>query len=618
MADSTPATGGHANLPAPQPTAQPQTPPQNQGIPVVQAPPPIITPPSINASATTAHLRIDGQEGTEALGLGVTEINQKFKEREIAAKAKRLGVPYINLLESPINPDVFAIIKRDASADAALVPYYNIGKRLRVAVTDHTNPKSLALIQELSVKYEVDVSICSPESLAYAQKNYEKRFYSEEKEVIAFFDPSVEINLEQELEDAKKLPERMEGQKSDLALNLVHEVVMKLRVSDIHIQPEETSVVIRARVDGVLKEICHINYKLNNLIVQQIKHDAGLKYNITNMPQDGKYTFSASDRDVDVRVSTLPTNFGESVVLRFLDAKKGIVPLQNLGYPTRILEKFDEAINGTMGMILVTGPTGSGKTTTLYSAISKVNTPDKKIVTLEDPIEFRLKGVLQAGVNHIVGFDFAKGLRAILRQDPDVVLVGEIRDKETAETAIQAALTGHIVFSTLHTNSAADAIPRLMNMGVAAFVLAPALRMITAQRLVRKICKNCRIERPWTESEKVEIAEVIASTTQIGYKLVMPPNGFEGKGCERCGGIKFRGETAITEVLRVDDTIQRLIFTDFSSQNILRVARESGMLTMWEEGIVNVINGITTIPEIKRKIAKSTPLKKDPEKIAEK
>ncbi len=557
-----------------------------------------------------AQLRTVGKaSNVEAFNVGVGEINQKFKEREIAERAKQLGVPYVNLLELPINPDVFAIVDREHSFAANLVPFYNIGKRLRVAVTDHKDPKALALIEELKQKFEIDVNLCSPESLKHAQKNYDKRFYSDEKEVIAFFDPNREINLQEELALAKKLPEKMEDQKSDIILNLLHEIVLRLRVSDIHIQPEEKEVVIRARVDGVLTEICRISFKINNLLVQQIKHDASLKYNITNMPQDGKYTFVASDRHVDVRVSTLPTNFGESVVLRFLDAKKGIVALEKLGYPKRIIGSFEEAIFSTMGMILVTGPTGSGKTTTLYSAISRVNTPDKKIVTLEDPIEFRLKGVLQSGVNHSVGFDFAKGLRSILRQDPDVVLVGEIRDQETAETAIQAALTGHIVFSTLHTNSAADAIPRLMNMGVAAFVLAPALRMITAQRLIRKICDKCKFQRPITPEEQKELAEVVETAEQIGYKLQMPQMLCEGKGCDHCGGIKFRGEMAVTEILRVDDKIQKLIFTDFSSQNISRVAREGGMLTMWEEGMVKVIEGITTIEEVKRKIQKSPPLK---------
>lgn len=592
-------------------------------VPAAAAPEPIKTQPAAAPAASAIpeslqkltmteapQLRTDdGSHQGDGFDLGVNEINQKFKEREIAQKAKQMGVPYINLLETPINPDIFSYIKKDVSFAAKIVPFYNNGRRLRVAVTEPDNPATKAVVAELLLKYDVDVSLCSPESLAHCQKNYEKRFYAEFKPVVAFFDPNHEINLEQELAEAKKLPEKMEGKKSDEALNLLHEVVLSLRISDIHIQPQEQSVAIRARIDGVLKEICRVEFKMNNLLVQQIKHDASLKYNITNVPQDGKYTFTASDRTVDVRVSTLPTNFGESIVLRFLDAKKGIVPLEKLGYPKRILDSFQSAITSTMGMILVTGPTGSGKTTTLYSAINQVNTPDKKIVTLEDPIEFRLQGVLQSGVDHRVGFDFAKGLRSILRQDPDIVLVGEIRDKETAETAIQAALTGHIVFSTLHTNSAADAIPRLMNMGVAAYVVAPALRMITAQRLVRKICNNCKIEREMTEFERQELAEVVETMQTLGHAIEMPKLVKDAKGCEKCGGIRFRGETAITEVLIVDDAIQRLIFTDFSSQNISFVARNKGMLTMWEEGLSRVIEGITTVEEIKRRITKTPALK---------
>ncbi len=540
----------------------------------------------------------------EAVNRSMTDMNQVFKEREVMEKAKSLGLHYINLQETAINPDLFQIIPKDVSLQASIVPFYRLGKHLRVAFTEPENETTKRAITALEKKFEIDQSLCSIESLTFAQKNYEKLGVKKAETIRAVVDEDREINLQDELRKAKQLPDRMKGVKTDIALNMLHEVVLSLRVSDIHFQPEEKQTSIRARVDGMLQKICELPIHLGNDLVQQIKHDSHLKYNITNVPQDGKYSFLAKDRSIDVRVSTFPTNYGESVVLRFLDAKKGIVPFEKLGFSPRIKTQFERAILATGGMILVTGPTGSGKTTTLYSAIAKINTPEKKILTLEDPIEFRLPGVLQSGINHRVGFDFARGLRSLLRQDPDVVLVGEIRDQETAESAVQASLTGHVVFSTLHTNSASDAIPRLMNMGLAAYVLAPSLRMVAAQRLVRTICDKCKQPHPITEEEKQEITPIISQFQRAGIEISTPTELMKGKGCSRCCNSGYRGETAVLEILEVTDEIKEQMYSDFSSQNIERTAREDGFLTMWEEGILKTINGETTLSELKRKIEK--------------
>jgi type II secretory ATPase GspE/PulE/Tfp pilus assembly ATPase PilB-like protein len=542
---------------------------------------------------------------TDALERGMSDINQKFKEREVFEHSKKIGMTYINLLETAVNPDVFNIIPKDVSLEASIVPFYHLGRKLKVAYPNPQDAKTKKAVQVLGQKFEVEEFICSPESLAFVQENYNRMSYFEEEEIRAIVDEDKEVNLKEVLAIAKKLPERMLKEKTDMALNMLHEVVLQLRVSDIHFQPEEERTKIRARVDGMLQEICSLTHGLAQDLVQQIKHDSHLKYNVTNIPQDGKYSFLASDRSIDVRVSVFPTSYGESVVLRFLDGKKGIVPFEKLGFSEHIRIKLEKHIHNTGGMCLVTGPTGSGKTTTLYSSIDKVNTPEKKIATLEDPVEFRLKGVLQSGIDHSVGFDFARGLRSMLRQDPDIILIGEIRDQETAEAAVQSALTGHVVFSTLHTNSSADAIPRLINMGLPAFILAPALRMVAAQRLVRTICEQCKKTRPMTDYEKGEIGPVFTQFRKAGLDIPFPEHLFEGAGCDRCCGTGFRGETAVLEMLEVNDDIQALMFSDFSAQSIKNTAREQGMLTMWEEGIFKIVHGITTLDELKRKVEKS-------------
>lgn len=554
---------------------------------------------------TTVQIQQNKSRG-DAVSIGMGSINQEFKEREVEDRAQKMGIGYINLLETQINPDILNIIPKDISIVAQVIPFFRVGKKIRVALADENNEKTKEVLNLLGRQFEVETNLCSTDSLAFAQKNYEKKFYREEEEVRAWVEEDREVPLEEELKRAKEIPSKMREMKSDRALNLIHELVLKLHISDIHFQPIEADrIVIRGRLDGVLRDIFFIDAALSDFLIRQIKHDSLLKYNITSTPQDGKYTFLAADRAIDVRVSTFPATFGESVVLRFLDSKKGIVPLKKLGFSPAAQILFEKSIFGAGGMILVTGPTGSGKTTTLYSALAEINSSEKKIATLEDPVEFRLPGVLQSGVNPDMGFDFQSGLRALLRQDPDVILIGEIRDRETAETAVQSALTGHLVFSTLHTNSAADAVPRLINMDIKPFVLAPALRVIVAQRLIRKICSHCKKSRPITDDERMEILETQENLQHRGTHLNIPNELFEGEGCDRCAGSGFRGETAVIEVLSVDDKISKLFFGDFSAQNISNVARQSGMMTMWEEGVFRVVNGETTMAELHRKIEKA-------------
>jgi general secretion pathway protein E len=373
-------------------------------------------------------------------------------------------------------------------------------------------------------------------------------------------------------------------------VNMLINRAVEQRASDIHIEPFENELKVRYRIDGVLHDVETPARRLQAAIVSRIKIMAKLNIAERRLPQDGRIKLRLLGREIDLRVSTLPTLYGESVVLRILDRSSIIVTLETLGFPEDTLVQFDRLITKPYGMILVTGPTGSGKTTTLYGALDKINSPDKKIITIEDPVEYQLFGVNQIHVKPQIGLTFANGLRSIVRQDPDVIMVGEIRDAETAEIAIQAALTGHLVFSTLHTNDAAGAISRLLEMGVEDYLLASSLLGVLAQRLVRKVCLKCR----HTAELAVEAMREIAG-----------PNGgeitvYEGSGCEDCSQTGYRGRSGIYELLPVNETIRQLILKRSSADVIKDAAVRQGMRTLRDDGWLKVRSGVTTVAEVVR------------------
>ncbi|MDT7906494.1 MAG: type II secretion system ATPase GspE [Candidatus Calescibacterium sp.] len=372
---------------------------------------------------------------------------------------------------------------------------------------------------------------------------------------------------------------------------------VKERASDIHIEPAEKETVIRMRIDGVLHEIIRINKSLHEPIVSRIKVMSRLDIAEKRIPQDGKIKLKVAGKDIDVRVSTLPTIFGERVSLRILDRTATILKIEELGMEDDMIEKMKQLIKKTYGMILITGPTGSGKTTTLYACLSEINSPGINIITIEDPIEYQLKGINQIQVNPKVGLTFATGLRSILRQDPDVIMVGEIRDGETASIAIHAALTGHLVLSTLHTNDAPSAITRLIDMGIEPYLISSAVFATLAQRLVRKICQKCKV--PYEPDQK-ELDLVGLTRDQI-------PDGilYKGRGCKECFGTGFKGRIGIFELFLIDDDIRELINSKADSMKLKIVGISKGMRTLREDGILKVIKGITTIQELARVIQES-------------
>ncbi|MFA6090856.1 MAG: GspE/PulE family protein [Candidatus Gracilibacteria bacterium] len=389
-------------------------------------------------------------------------------------------------------------------------------------------------------------------------------------------------------------------QASDTALTLITKGALSLGGSDIHYDIKTTSVDVRLRIDGNLVTVFSLTPAEYKLVLERLKYKSNMKLNLTQIPQDGKYRIDEGGERIDVRVSTLPVKLGENVVCRILDSTNSIPAMSELGFMWTSKRQIEKSTEKKSGMILVTGPTGSGKTTTLYSILSTLNTPEKKVITLEDPIEYELEGVVQSEVNEKNNYTYASGLKALLRQDPDVIMIGEIRDLETADIAAQASLTGHLVLSTLHTKSASETIERLTNMGLPPYILASAIDIIIAQRLVRKICKHCSESYEATPDENNIISWMMKD---IGIEAVSKAkkNGFtlhRGKGCEHCGYTGFKGRVGIFEVLHFSSEIRTLIRNGASPAEILEKGREQDLVLMREDGVLKAMRGKTTLEEL--------------------
>ena len=376
-------------------------------------------------------------------------------------------------------------------------------------------------------------------------------------------------------------------------IKLVNHIIsqaIEARASDIHLEPFADELLLRYRIDGILHELEPPPKRLSSAITTRIKIMSKLDISERRLPQDGRIKLKILGKDIDMRVSTLPTLHGESVVMRILDRGNLVLDLSQMGFLKKELEQIQQLIKKPYGKFLVTGPTGSGKTTTLYAALSQINTPDKKIITIEDPVEYQMRGINQIHVKSQIGLNFADGLRSIVRQDPDVIMVGEVRDPETANISIQAALTGHLVFSTVHTNDAAGAITRLLDMGIENFLLSSALLGVLAQRLVRVICSDCKEEAPLTPTLRIEMGLLEKENVKV----------YHGKGCNACSQTGFRGRCGIYELLVIDDSIRELILKKTTAQAICDKARENGMRTLREDGWDKVVKGVTTVEEILR------------------
>ena len=455
------------------------------------------------------------------------------------------------------------------------------------------NPEDTATIDALKVATSADVIVYTGDGKVLEE--YIFKFYGQESQNI---NRIIEDIGEKGFEFLKEEEEDI-GHLKDLAseapiiklVNLFITRAVESRASDIHIEPFEDELKVRYRIDGVLHDIESTPKRLQAAIVSRIKIMAKLNIAERRLPQDGRIRLKVGESEIDMRISTIPVLYGESVVMRILHKEGIVIDLDKLGFPSETLNTFNNLIKKPNGIILVTGPTGSGKTTTLYGALDKINSPDKKIITVEDPVEYQLKGVNQIQVKPQIGLNFTNTLRHIVRQDPDIILIGEIRDLETAEIAIQSALTGHLVFSTLHTNDAPSAITRLLDMGVENFLLSSTVRGILAQRLVRVICPSCRELDTSIVADKEEL-KLLSIVSDISL--------YRGKGCEKCAFTGYYGRTGIFELLIIDENIRRLILKNADSNQIREVAKQHGMRTLLEDGAEKIKAGITTFSEVLR------------------
>jgi type IV pilus assembly protein PilB len=544
-------------------------------------------------------LRVQKETGGK---LGETLIKLGFVSEEDITEclSQQFGVPSINLQHFEIDASVIKLIPGDVARKYNILPVNKTGATITIAMADPTNVFAMDDIKFMT-GYNVEPVVASELGIKAAIDNYYGTTSSLElKKVMEDLQTQetadLEVLEEDEELDVTALADSAEEAPVVKLCNLILTDAIKRGASDIHIEPYEKEYRVRFRIDGILYEIMNPPLKLKDAMTSRMKILAKLDISEKRLPQDGriklKIKLEDKNKELDFRVSVLPTLFGEKIVMRLLDKDNLRLDMTKLGFEQESLARFEEAIFKPWGMVLVTGPTGSGKTNTLYSALSKVNSPEVNIMTAEDPVEFNLPGINQVQMKEAIGLNFAATLRSFLRQDPNIILVGEIRDFETAEIAIKAALTGHLVLSTLHTNDAPSTINRLMNMGIEPFLVATATQLIAAQRLVRRICGNCK--------------EVVDMTPQavanLGYKKeeIGTFSIYKGRGCDKCNNTGYKGRVGLIEVMVIDDDIRDLILAGGTAVDIKKKAMENGMITLRRSGLVKIKEGITTVEEVVR------------------
>jgi type IV pilus assembly protein PilB len=514
--------------------------------------------------------------------------------------ARQYGVPAINLSYFEIDPAVVKLIPYETAKRYEVLPLSRVGASLTLAMVDPTNVFAMDDIKFMT-GFNIEPVVASEQAiLERIEKVYGSSIEQDLENVMQQFgdigDADLEIEAREEELSLQQLEKAAEDAPIVKLVNIFLTDALKRGASDIHLEPYEKEFRVRFRIDGMLQTVMTPPLKLKDAVTSRIKIMSKLDISEKRLPQDGrimlKIATGGKRKELDFRVSTLPTLWGEKVVLRLLDKENLRLDMTKLGFEPESLVKFERAILKPYGMVLVTGPTGSGKTNTLYSSISRLNTADVNIMTAEDPVEFQLPGINQVQMKEQIGLNFAAALRSFLRQDPNIILVGEIRDFETAEIAIKAALTGHLVLSTLHTNGAPETISRLMNMGIEPFLVATSVHLICAQRLVRRVCPECgqEIEVPYQTLIEAGFTPEEAKTAKI----------MKGKGCELCRNTGYKGRTGLYEVMEIDDEIRELILVGASAMELKKKAIEHGMLTLRRSGITKVLQGMTTMEEVAR------------------
>ncbi len=534
------------------------------------------------------------------LGTCLVKMGLVSDEDITAVLSRQYGVPSINLRFYEVDPSVIKLVPQETAVRYQIVPLSRVGSTLTIAMTDPTNVFAMDDIKFMT-GFNVEPVVASETAITEAiGKFYGSVEAGEELDKVMKDLAGEETEMELAAEEAEMDLAALERAADEAPIiklvNLVLTDAVKRGASDIHIEPYEKEYRVRFRIDGILQNVMAPPLKLKDAITSRVKIMAKLDISEKRLPQDGrimiKYVRDGKKKELDFRVSTVPTLFGEKVVMRLLDKENLRLDMTKLGFEQESLSKFEHAILKPYGMVLVTGPTGSGKTNTLYSSVARLNTPETNIMTAEDPVEFQLAGINQVQMKEQIGLNFASALRAFLRQDPNIILVGEIRDFETAEIAVKAALTGHLVLSTLHTNDAPSTVSRLMNMGIEPFLVATSVNLICAQRLVRRICVACKEPLPVPEQTLTDAGYTPeeAKTTQV----------FHGRGCTTCNNSGYKGRVGLYEVMEINDDLRELILVGASSLELKKKALEVGMITLRRSGLMKMALGQTTMEEVLR------------------
>ncbi len=538
--------------------------------------------------------------------LPLNKIRREEEERVAQRRAQKEGYQYVNLSTIPIDRDAVILLSQEEAQEAKAAVIQKIGKRLEMVVFSLENPAAKKLVERLKGQgYILDIFIVSESSLEKAWQVYET--YTPPKASLkgSLVVPKDILQRAQEsFKEVGIFREVISGLKPSDLLYFIIAGAFFARASDIHLEAESNAAKLRYRIDGVLHDIASLKAETYKHLLSRIKILAGLKINVYDTNQDGRFSVSLEDeqgkkKKIDMRVSVLPGSYGETVVIRLLGIAMAKLSIDSLGIRSQPFVLVKEALGKPHGLILTTGPTGSGKTTTLYSFLNYIKRPEINIITIEDPIEYQLPGITQSQVNKEEGYTFAQALRAIVRQDPDVILVGEIRDRETADTAIQAALTGHLVFSTVHTNDAAGAIPRLRDLGADEKSLATALNLVIAQRLVRKLCPYCKesYEPSPEERQKIEDELKLLNNRDEIPKL---EKLYRPKGCEKCLGLGYWNRIGIFELFTMTPELEKLILGRATHTEILDFLRKHGFITMKQDGYLKAVEGVTSLEEVER------------------
>ncbi len=537
----------------------------------------------------------------------LSDMAAKNQEKKTKLKAKKSGLPYIDLSKFPISPEALRLIpEKDAKSDQ-IICFFRKGNQVRIASPKAFSQQIQKKVDDVAQEKNLQVKL-----YLISQRNFQKALkrykalpkIREQKKQIAI-SPQDFKNFQESVDTFHDLPNQIENVSTSKLLTFVMASATSAGASDVHFEAEEKGIQLRFRIDGVLVDVAEISKDKWKNIASRIKLLSGMKLNVSDIPQDGHFVIKLPDERIDIRASALPTSYGESIVMRLLRSSSLGIGFENLGVGKYALDKLEKEVKRPNGMILTTGPTGSGKTTTLYAILKKLNDEETKIITLENPVEYRLEGINQSQVDKSKDYDFAKGLKSLLRQDPDVVMVGEIRDLETAKIALQAALTGHVVVSTLHTNDAAGAIPRLLSLGVKPYLLGPAINAIIGQRLVRRVCPHCKKEVKLS-SQRLERVKKILSGLPDRVKSKINFNDlhfYKGEGCKKCQDLGYKGRIGIYEIFDVDENVEK----EISDQNITKgkiqkLAKKQGMVTMVQDGLIKAANGITSVEEVFRVI----------------